>query len=250
MMLPNALPYHLKVRDYFRSETSVWEFYSMSSVDEWEITDRIVDAILEKNDKDSVFWQTARLYRSYSSLSCDRAAGIVSVSAGDPEYHLRLRALQLWQEQGEAAEAIVSTLIEGQRELGSLDVFGQERIRDLTSELIRVFLYPFWMRSAPVVALALEYFPYLTWPGEEEPGGPDASRSSDFPDPQEHPESLAGEHGSIRDYFAFVLVDFALADPALENRSIERAKTFAARLGIAGSFAYILKNHYGKPDPN
>ena len=202
-MLSNALPYQLKVRDFLRSESSVWEFYSMNSGDEWEITDRIIDAIFEKENKDSGFWHMAKLYREYAALSGDRAAG-----------------------------AAVTRLIERKQELGNLDVFDRERIRELTRGLIGAFLHPVWIRSAPVAALALEYFPDLSWSEDEK---------------EETLESMAREHGSIRDFFAFVLIDFVFADPLLKDRSAERARNFAARLGFADSFAHLYNENYGKP---
>jgi hypothetical protein len=239
-MLPNALPYQLKVRDFLKTESSIWEFYSMNSSDEWEITDRIIDAIFEKNDTHSGFWHMARLYRLYAAFSRDRAAGKALVKTDDPEYSLRVRVLQLWQDLGEGAEAVISRLIERKQELDMLDVFGRERVRELTKKLIGAFLRPAWIRMAPAVVLALEYFPDLSWPEEDDPpGGPDASYA------EEQLESVATEHGSIRDYFAFVLIDLVAADPALEDRAAGRARNFAARLGIADSFAYIYEN-YGK----
>ena len=236
-MQAKILPYNLKVRDYLKSKSSVWEFYSVNSHDDWEITRRIIDAILEKKEKGSGFWQMARIYRLYSAIARDRAAGEVYVTEDPVEHQLRLRALQLWQEQGEAAGGLIARLIEGTQELGNLDVFGRERMRDLTRELVRAFLRPARMRSAPVVSLALAYFPDLTWP-EEMPARDDRRPL----------QSMAAEHGSIRDYFAFVLIDLALADPLLEEQAVPRAVTFASQLGIARSFAHLYNENYGKPN--
>ena len=235
-MLPKALPYQLKVRDHLKSHPSLWEFFSATPAPEGqngelETADRIITAITEYTDKGTPHWQTARLFRIYSDLYCDRCSGEVMCGDEDPGHPLRVRALRLWQEQGETAEPVIIRMVEGTPELGCLDLFGQARIRELTRLLIREFLRPEGMRTAQAVDLALDYFPDLSWEEGEW-----------------QPESLAEEHGSIRDYFAFVLVDLVLADPIVKEQAFERASTFAGRLGIADSFGHLYNSSYGKPN--
>jgi hypothetical protein len=80
-----------------------------------------------------------------------------------------------------------------------------------------------------MTALAYAYFADLSW-----------IESDDADGAQERlRERLGGAHGSVRDYFAFVLLDFVLADPSLEERSAARARAFAADLPLADSFGHL-----------
>jgi hypothetical protein len=231
------LPYQLKVLDHLKSHPSLWEFFSASPAPEGqdgelEIAGRIMTAITDQTDKGAPHWQTARLFRTYGELYCDRCAGEVMCGDEDPGHPLRVRALRLWQEEGESAEPVIIHMVEGTPELGCLDLFGQAGIREQTRRLIREFLRPEEMRTTATVALASDYFPDLSWEEEER-----------------QPDPLADEHGSIRDYFAFVLVDLVLADPIVKEQAFERASAFAGRLGIADSFGHIYRNDiYGKPN--
>jgi hypothetical protein len=262
-MLPEALPYHLRVRDHFRQQTSVWEFFSAAPTreeqisateqqvrmklytvgnGELEIADRIVAAIVEREDCENSYQETARLFQRYTRIYGDRCAGEVTADPADPEYPLRVRALQLWQEQGDAAAQAISRIVEGPRELGRLDIFSQAALRELTRAFIFEFLRPDWIRTPSMTALAYAFFADLSWDEgdddpSDEPGGEGAVRH--FSTGARLVDGLAGAHGSVRDYFAFVLLDFVLADASLEERAATRARAFAADLTIADSFGHL-----------
>jgi hypothetical protein len=290
-MLPEALPYHLRVRDHFRQQTSVWEFFSAAPTreeqisaaerqarmqlytlgnGELEITGRIVAAIVDREASETSYLETARLFQLYTRIYGDRCAGQVTGDPADPEYPLRVRALQLWQEQGDAATKAVSRIVEGPRELGRLDIFSQAALRELTREFIFEFLRPEWIRTPSVTALAYAYFADLNWDkddvrekagaageageqeeaddddkagADDEPGGDSRGEGAErhFSDGARArlSEGLAGAHGSVRDYFAFVMLDFVLADTSLEERSAARARAFAADLTLADSFGHL-----------
>jgi hypothetical protein len=276
-MLPEAIPYHLSVRDHFRQQTSVWEFFSMAHTrevqlgaaerqarmqlytvgnGELEVAGRIVTAIVDREDSEPSYLETARLFNLYTRIYGDRCAGQVTGDPADAEYPLRARVLQLWQEQGEQAGPEISRIVEGPRELGRLDIFSQARLRELTREFILEYLRPGWIRTPPVTALAFAYFADLTWEeadvrdradteGEAaaEPGSADGGEKADrnFSDSARKrlAEGLAGAHGSVRDYFAFVLLDLVMADASLEERSANRARAFAADLQLADSFGHL-----------
>ena len=245
---------------------------------ELEITGRIVAAIVDRQTGETSYLETARLFQLYTRIYGDRCSGQVTGDPADPEYPLRVRALQLWREQGDAAAKAVSRIVEGPRELGRLDIFSQAALRELTREFILEFLRPEWIRTPPVTALAYAYFADLSWDerdvrdkadsereagereeaaaqdgskGEaaasnetaDEPGGDsrDEETGRSFSDGARTRlrEGLGDAHGSIRDYFAFVMLDFVLADPSLEERSAARARTFAADLTLAESFGHL-----------
>jgi hypothetical protein len=274
-MLPEAIPYHLSVRDHFRQQTSVWEFFSMAHTGEeqlgaaerqarkqlytvghgeLEVAGRIVTAIVDREDSEPSYLETARLFNLYTRIYGDRCAGQVTGDPADAEYPLRARVLQLWQEQGEQAGPEISRIVEGPRELGRLDIFSQARLRELTRELILEYLRPGWIRTPPVTALAFAYFADLTWEeGEGEAAPADGTADEPDGDSRGHvadrqfsagararlAEGLAGAHGSVRDYFAFVILDLVMADASLEERSANRARAFAADLQLADSFGHL-----------
>jgi hypothetical protein len=252
-MLPEALPYHLRVRDHFRQQTSVWEFFSAAPTreeqlgaaerqarmqlytlgnGELEIAGRIVTAIVDLEDSEPSYLETAKLFNFYTRIYGDRCAGEVTGDPADAEYPLRVKALQLWREKEEQAGPEISLLVEGPRELGRLDIFSQARLRKLTRELILEFLRPGWIRTPPVTALAAAYFADLTWDETADEHAADKGR-------EQLAEGLAGAHGSVLDYFAFVILDLVMADASLEERSANRARTFAADLQLADSFGHL-----------
>jgi hypothetical protein len=289
-MLPEALPYHLRVRDHFRQQTSVWEFFSAAptreeqlSADEreariqlsplgngeLEIAGRIVSAIMDSEDSEPGYLETARLFNLYTRIHGDRCAGEVTGDPDHPEYALRARALQLWQETGEAADQAISRIVEGPRELGRLDIFSQALLRELTREFIFELLRPAWIRTPSMTALAYAYFADLNWDeaadepsavgGDELPdrvfsddvrerlaeaprsdgGSENAGRNFSAGARERLTEGLTDAHGSVRDYFAFVMLDFVLADASLEQRSTARASAFAADLNLSESFRHL-----------
>jgi hypothetical protein len=251
-MLPEALPYHLRVRDHFRQQTSVWEFFSAAPTreeqlgaaerqarmqlyalgnGELEVAGRIVTAIVDLEDSEPSYLETARLFNFYTRIYGDRCAGEVTGDPADSEYPIRARVLQLWREKEEQAGPEISLLVEGPRELGRLDIFSQARLRKLTRELILEFLRPGWIRTPLVTALAHAYFADLSW---------DETTDEHVAEVREQlAKGLAGAHGSVLDYFAFVILDLVMADASLEERSANRARTFAADLQLADSFRHL-----------
>jgi hypothetical protein len=252
-MFPEALPYHLRVRDHFRQQTSVWEFFSAAPTreeqlgaaerqarmqlytlgnGELEVAGRIVTAIVDLEDSEPSYLETARLFNFYTRIYGDRCAGEVTGDPADAEYPLRVRVLQLWREKEEQAGPEISLMVEGPRELGRLDIFSQARLRKLTRELILEFLRPGWIRTLPVTTLAYAYFADLTWDETADEHVADKMR-------EQLAEGLAGAHGSVLDYFAFVILDLVMADASLEEPSANRARTFAADLQLADSFGHL-----------
>jgi hypothetical protein len=142
-------------------------------------------------------------------------------------------------------------------------------LRELTRVFIFEFLRPGWMRTPSMTALAYAYFADLRW--EETDGNPDADETGESDvghpgGPADRPGSsdtdqtggladrnisaaerqrltagLSEAHGSIRDYFSFVMLDFVLADASIEKHVVARARAFAADLNLADSFGHLYK---------
>ena len=374
-MLPEALPYHLKVRDYFKKQTSTWEFFAAArtreeqlaafqtellknsyqfrretdtalydKVDqareklglgqlpvtvyqaqygndpelnasiiflqeqahivftgpileklnetellaviahelthvrlftvlggELEVADRIITAIANNHNSEPSYYETARLFKLYTEIFCDRGAfavvgstgpvisslvkvatglaevnaegyvqqaeeiffaapGTQSVMPTHPENFIRARALKFWADGiGGGNEGAITGMIEGRPELDRLDLFAQIELKSLTREFLQEFLQPEWFQSELVMALAKEYFNDFRVAGE---GASERLAAV-----------LSDAHPSIQDYFSYVLLDFALADPSLEDAPVGRGREFARVLGLTAAFeaAYMAR---------
>jgi hypothetical protein len=382
-MLPEALPYHLKVRDFFRRQTSTWEFFTAARTREeqliafqtellkntyrfsresepalfgkidrvreqlelgilpvmayqaqyaspgndlnasviylhqeahlvfsgpilerlneeellaviahelthvrlytllngdLEVADRIITSIANHRDSDSVYLETARLFKLYTEIYCDRGAyavlgdpapvitmllklatglttvnaesysqqaeaifsaepGTTSATPTHPENFIRTRALRLWHEQGEAATAAITRMIEGLPDLDRLDLFTRQQLSDLTRQFLQEYLRPGWMQSTLVTALERQYFPEGGEPEAREMADQDAAGQG----AAQLQEAIAGLHPDIRTYFGYVLLDFALADPSLEDMPAGRAFEFAGEMQLSDVYDAIYK---------
>jgi len=196
---------------------------------------------------------------------------VQSASLTHPENFIRTRALHLWHEQrggslagteggdgqgepltgmGESdgqgersaeaggidkrqdkprAETAITQMIEGVMELDRLDVLAQAALSDMTRVLLEGYLRPEWFRTPVVMALACQYFPDL---GVGKDTGDIFERLSIF---------LTGAHHNIREYFAYVLLDLALADPDLEDVPLGHALDLAETLGLTPVLELIVK---------
>ena len=282
-----------------------------------EVADRIITAIANNYNSDPPYYETARLFRLYTEIFCDRGAyavlgdagpvitslvkiatglsevnaesymkqaedvfsaepGTQSVMPTHPENFIRARALRLWdEEQGvpaavanvaepgseaaagdvvtpgsegvaaseeaaeneatpgsaevRSAEEAIVRMIEGKPELDRLDLFSQRELNELTALFLQEYLRPNWLQSTLVMGLAREYFP----------GGLEMGRDNGGVD--RLIDTITGAHPSIRDYVAYVLLDFALADPSLEEMPAGRAFEFAGEMQLTAAYDPIYK---------
>ena len=251
---------------------------------ELETADRIIMAIANSPDSSAAQYETARLFRLYTEIYCDREAYSVlgdatpvitmllkmatglsvvhaesyirqaeeifsgggkvqSGSLTHPENFIRARALAAGS--GPDADAIIAQMIEGDKELDRLDVMAQQELSSLTEELLYYYLRPEWFRTAPVVSLASQYFstfkPGVTsrQGGMAAPGEAETGRLKTY---------LDKAHESIREYFAYVLLDFALADPELEDVPAGYALQVAESCGISDVFEAVIKKELAYSD--
>ena len=353
-MLPEALPYHLKVRDHFRQHPSTWEFYAAARTreEQWdydktellkntdpflretdaglyaqidlareklglgqltvtayqaqyanelelntsivylhqeahlvfsgpvrqrlsdaemlaviahelshvrlytlldgelEVADRIITAIAgNAGNSDAPYYETARLFKLYTEVFCDRGAyavvgdadsvitGLLKMATGLSEVNaenypdfIRARALRLWQEQQDQAGPDITRMIEGVIDLDRLDLFTQASLHQLTRQFIQELLQPAALRSVPVVGLAQQYFAGLSWAVPVEEGLREKLDGV-----------LAGSQLNIHNYFSYLLLDFALADPLLEEQLMGRTLVFAEEIGLSAVYEPVCK---------
>jgi len=221
-----------------------------------EITDRIIMALAGSPDSGASYHETARLFQLYKEIYCDRAAYGVLGEAGPVitmlskrmtelspgQVEMRTRALNLWREKGREplgvnggaeatgtkAEAAIAEMVEGSMELDRLDVLAQAVMLEMTRGLLNYCLQPEWIRSSVVLALAREYFSDL-----------EVVDGTSLPD--RFRVFAAGAHQSIREYFAYVLLDLALVDPKLGDKPLGHARELAETLGLTSVLEPIIK---------
>jgi hypothetical protein len=235
---------------------------------EYEITDRIITSIANDRRTDDVYIETARLYKLYMELYCDRGSlfvtgnietvlsGLIKINTGlekvsvpsylkqvdeilaidnlkaenetHPENYIRVKALNLWHIEGEKSELSINKIIEGEMNLASLDIFKQEKLKDLTFELIKIIIKPKWIRTTELMSLAQQY-------------------QSEFihNDNIEITEELVNKIGivskSVKEYFSYILLDFALVDPSLKDLPMGVAFQLAENLGLKEYFNEAVK---------
>ncbi|MBP7554732.1 MAG: M48 family metalloprotease [Chitinophagaceae bacterium] len=212
---------------------------------ELEIADRIITAIANNHSSEAAYYETARLFRLYTEIFCDRGAllvtgnhepvitSLVKMSTGlqqvqaeaylrqadeifaadaktrsagisHPENFIRAKAVQLSHNQAAEVEKTVSNMVEHTIELDRLDIFQQQEMAILTRRFLQLFLKPRWIQSPLVISLARQYFADFAW---DETAVLDAAFI----------EKLNDFHSSIKDYLAYVLFDFVIVDPSLDQ---------------------------------
>jgi hypothetical protein len=222
------------------------------------LVDRIVHAMAADPRAEPSHVETARLMRLYTEIYADRGAlqvvtdpavvisGLVKIQTGlaqvdpasfvrqaaeifsrakvktegvsHPEAFIRARAITLLAENAPHLETEITRIIEGELALDHLDLLGQERLTALTRRWLQVFLRPAWFRTDAIRGQARLLFPDF-----------------DFAPEGHHDEALLAELRrsslTVRDYFCYLLLDFAAVDPELELEPLRAAFALASELG-------------------
>lgn len=224
-----------------------------------EVTDRIITAIAGHAETTplagaaAAYAETALRFSKYTEIFCDRGAlavvgdsaavitGLVKMATGLPEVtaahaenFTRARAIQLWQDKGEQAEPAIQKMTEGPVSLDHLDVFSQAHLHTITRGILLELLRPEWTRTSLALSLAHRYFPDLSWNDIPEIGV--AGKLGTI---------LAEADKSVHDYFSYLLLDLAQADPKLGNRLSGRVTAFAGEAGLS-PWPFDKKNYLHK----
>jgi len=155
-------------------------------------------------------------------------------------------------------EGTIAQMIEGIMELDRLDVLAQAALSGMTRELLTGYLRPEWFRTPVVLALAYQYFAdlevgketgqregkdtrQLSGQAGEGEVGQSRENGATFSERLKTFLAGAGAHHSIREYFAYVLLDLALADPELEDVPLGHALSLAETLGLTAVLEPIVK---------
>ena len=220
-------------------------------------TDRITQAMAVEPRAGASHVETARLLRLYTEIYADRGAlavtgdagpvisGLVKLGTGlaqvdpvayarqaeeifarvkvktegvsHPETFIRTRAVGLWAARDPKADAEVRRMIEGAPSLDKLDLLGQVRFRDWTRRWLRLLLRATWFQTETVRAHARMFFPDFTFAPD---GHADAGLMAELT------EMPVG----VRDYFCYLLLDFAAVDPEIEDEPLKEAHRLARQL--------------------
>jgi hypothetical protein len=226
------------------------------------ITEQILSALTNDPHAHVAHVESARLFRLYSEIYCDRIAAHVvgdplivismlvrmlagvedvdakaylaqsdevlaktagtSEGATHPETYVRAKALQLWFEQPDQADIEVRRLLQGSPTLDGLDLLGQLDIQGKTKRLLHCFLRPSWLRTDSMLATAKLFFDDLRLPPTD-----------DSPtDVAVVAEEMKSDHSTVLDYYCFVLLDLVTADAELDEAPLARALELAESLGF------------------
>lgn len=149
-----------------------------------------------------------------------------------PETFIRARALRLWAEGDASLDAWLARTIEGPLALDELDLVGQRRTEQLTRRFLAELLRPRWFQSAAALAHARAFFPDFT-PGV----AADDALVAD----------LATDDKATREYWLYLLLDFAAVDRELEDVPLAAAIVWARRLDMLEAFEKLALKELGLP---
>jgi hypothetical protein len=241
----------------------------------------VVRALANDRAADPCHLQTARLLRLYEEIFADRGSllatgdlsasvaalvklhtGLSEVSAESylrqaeeifskscestrqmthPEPFIRARALQLWEKQRDAADQEIAKMIEGSAALDALDLIGRKKVAHDTRRLIGRYLAPQWLQTDLLIAHAKQYFDNFAAGEAAQEDVADSANGS--PSDAE----LETADPSLRDYFCYVLLDFAAADRSLDDLPLSAALVTARQVGLGPRFSEIASKELGLP---
>jgi hypothetical protein len=227
---------------------------------EFHIVDRLIHAVAQDPRASSSHEQTARRYQLYTEIFADRGsfcatgdmnpvvAGLVKIQTGlgqvstasylkqaeeifangnvgteaisHPEDFIRVGALKLWQEQREDAMAHITAMVEGKSALEDLDLLGQKRLTSATRRFLETLLRPKWFQTPATLGYARLFFENF------QPANGDASPIDD----------LKSVDAKMQEYLCYVLLDFAKADPELEELPLAAALELSRQLEFDSQF--------------
>ena len=233
---------------------------------EFLIAEQVLAAMTHDREADNSHFTTAKLFRLYTEVFCDRIALSVAGSPlhvvsmlvklctgldevdpssylrqakeilgngltkseglSHPEAYIRAFAVELWQEDPHKASQQICDLIEGKPALDELDLTGQIRVMDLTRRVINAVLRPKWLQTDLMLAHARLFFDDYQLPSS--PSNDDSLRSE-----------VENGDNALSDYFCYVLLDFANADRELENAALAHSIGVAGALGLQDRFCGV-----------
>jgi len=235
---------------------------------DFEITNRIINTIASDNTSELFYYETARLYQLYTELFCDLGAlkvsgslettistliklntGLEKVSAESylkqadeilerisegsdgethPEIFIRAKSLQIFETDNANYYTRAEKIISGKTDLNQLNLFTKTAVFDITKELISIILKPKWTQSEYCNTLYKQYFS-------------NADKNSNAFIDDSFKLKIDNSKKNLKDYYAYVMLDFALCDADLKDGFIGHILDISEQLGLEDNLKAILK---------
>ncbi|MEO6452621.1 MAG: peptidase M48, partial [Ginsengibacter sp.] len=141
---------------------------------------------------------------------------------------IRAKAIDLWSKKNKDAEEEIIKMIEGVAQLDQLDIFKQEELAKFTKNFLQLYLKPKWFQTSMVIGLAKQYFADFSW-------------KEDAVIIPKIIEEVTNAHNSVKDYLGYILLDFCLLDPTLEEIPMGWAFQFSEDVQLKEVFNDIVK---------
>lgn len=260
----------------FGHELSHIVLFSLENGD-FEITNRIINTIASDSSSELFYYETARLYQLYTELFCDLGAlkvsgslettiqtlvklntGLEKVSAESylkqaneileriekgsngethPENFIRAKALEIFEKDNSGYYSKTEKIISGKTDLHQLNLFNKKLVFDTTKELISIILKPKWAQSEYCHALYKQYFTNS------------AISSNAFIDAA-FKLKIENSRKNLKEYYTYVMLDFALCDPDLKEAFIGHILDIAEQLSLQEEMKTILKKELNLTEKN
>ena len=143
-----------------------------------------------------------------------------------PETYIRAKALALWQNKDAGCDTQINTMLEGKRALTNLDIVGRAELAELTQRFVSALLEPSWFQTEAVLGQAKLMF-------EDFEAGME----------QMHTVSLhiPWDEESLKNYFYYLMLDFALVDAQLEETPMAWVLSVADRVDLLEDFEKVAR---------
>lgn len=235
---------------------------------DYEIVNRIINAISNDGNSDLYYNETARMFQLYTELFCDLGAykvcesihhvistlvkvntGLEKVSAESylkqaneileridsgsegethPEIYIRAKSLELFENEKENFRTKIEDLINGKIDIHLLNIFSKQELHKTTKELIDIVLKPNWTQSDLSIVLYKHYFKAY-------------NRNEQIIIDDAFKQKINHSKETTKEYFAYILLDFALCDSDLKETFIGHILDLAEQLSLAENLKKILK---------
>lgn len=251
----------------FGHELSHLKLYTLENGD-FEITNRIINAIANDFESELFYAETARIFQLYTELFCDNGAllvtknknvvistlvkistGLEKVSAESyikqaeeilskmesgstgethPELFIRAKALELMESESPENIKTIEKIVNGKYDLQLLNIFSKDEIYSLTKKFISIILKPKWIQSEHNLVLCKQYFTVPTL------------NSTDIID-DDFKDVINDFKDNLKNYFCYVMYDFTCADRDITEPSTAHMLNLAEQLGLEGMLKSIIQ---------
>ncbi len=206
--------------------------------------DPVISSLLKIGTQSGEVKSGEYLRQANEVLAADDSA---STGSTHPELYVRAKSIESWASQtvdpngkgpqanrpkanglGESdhseVEQFVSQLIQGRQKLESLDLVAQSNLTDLTRSTLDAVFSHQWLRTDAAIAHARMFF--------------EKYQPAEISDQslRQLAKTVAEASSSIKQYIAYLLLDFATTDRELENAPLAVALDLAERFSISDLF--------------